>query len=184
MPDWMPGYEWWQNKCWNTGQNAYLKLVHMSQHMSDRKNIRTHANKDVRTQSRTFPSLYDRWCVRAQTRFDVRKASEHHPHGINRLSGWGSLEVSNCLFFLFTCLSVQASPGITGQPWLLQHAGSHIADRGLQSYAIWWDAMQFGEIVKFLAMFEGILVLLVQLLMVKLRVPFVIPMVSVSITRE
>lgn len=44
--------------------------------------------------------------------------------------------------------------------------------------------MQFGEIVKFLAMFEGILVLLVQLLMVKLRVPFVIPMVSVSITRE
>ena len=32
-----------------------LKLVHMSQHMSDRKNVRTHANEDVRTQ----PSLYD-----------------------------------------------------------------------------------------------------------------------------
>ena len=37
-----------------------LKLVHMSQHMSDRENVKTHADKDVRTQSRTFPSLCDR----------------------------------------------------------------------------------------------------------------------------
>ena len=37
-----------------------LKLVHVSQHMSDRKNVRTHANKDVRKQFRTFPGLYDR----------------------------------------------------------------------------------------------------------------------------
>ena len=33
-----------------------LKLVHLS-HMSDRKHVRTHTNKDVRTQSRTFPNL-------------------------------------------------------------------------------------------------------------------------------
>ena len=43
-----------------------LKLILVSQHMSDRKHVR-----DVRTQSRTFPSLYDR-LVRAQTRFDAR----------------------------------------------------------------------------------------------------------------
>lgn len=56
--------------------------------------------------------------------------------------------------------------------------------QGVTLQIVVYKAMQFGEIVKFLAMFEGILVLLVQLLMVKLRVPFVIPMVSVSITRE
>ena len=32
-----------------------LKLIHVSQHMSDRNNVR-----DVRTQPRTFHSLYDR----------------------------------------------------------------------------------------------------------------------------
>ena len=37
-----------------------LKLVHLSQHMSDSINVRTHAKKDVRTQSRTLPSLCDR----------------------------------------------------------------------------------------------------------------------------
>ena len=33
-----------------------LKLVHMSRHMSDSKNVRTRGSKDVRTQS-SFPAL-------------------------------------------------------------------------------------------------------------------------------
>ena len=68
-----------------------LKLVRMSQHMS-RTHVRTHASKGVRTQSRTFPTLYyDKGRVRAQTRFDaITSVRTSCQSAQNRLSGWES----------------------------------------------------------------------------------------------
>ena len=59
-----------------------LKLIHKSQHMPDMEHVKTHANKIIKTQFGTFPSLMAGDVPEHKPDLMPERASEHHinPH--------------------------------------------------------------------------------------------------------